>query len=145
MKSFCWILVWFLFFDYHFTVGQKQKIHSEAVPKPIGPYSQGIYSEPWIFLSGQIGMDAQGRLDTSIQQQTVQVLENIKNLLQSAGTDLRSVVKVTIYLKDLSDFGKVNEIYGLYFEEPYPARETVEVSRLPKNAKIEISVIARKN
>jgi 2-iminobutanoate/2-iminopropanoate deaminase len=123
---------------------EKKILQSDKAPLPIGPYSQAVYSEPWIFLSGQIGMDAKGKMDTiSVEKQARQVFENIRHILESAGADMQHVVKVTIYLKNMSDFPLVNKIYSEYFREPYPARETVEVCRLPRNAKIEVSVIAR--
>ncbi|MEN3046933.1 MAG: RidA family protein [Candidatus Hydrothermales bacterium] len=114
-----------------------------SLPKPIGPYS--IYREVgnFVFISGQIGIDPEkGVIPESIEEQTELVLKNIKMILESLNLNFDNVVKSTIFLKDMNDFQKVNEIYSKYFREPYPARSTVEVSALPKNAKVEIEVIA---
>jgi len=121
-----------------------QMINTEKAPKAIGPYSQAIKFENLLFISGQIAINPQTNqlINGGIEEQTKQVMENIKAILQEAGLTFDNVIKTTIYLKDINDFVKVNEIYGSYFKEHKPARATVEVSRLPKDALIEIEVIA---
>ncbi len=119
-------------------------INTKEAPAPIGPYSQAILSGNFIFTSGQIAIDpASGEIITGdIASQTIQVLENLKAVLLNAGGSVNSVLKTTIYLKNMDDFQRVNEIYARYFGHSMPARSTVEVSRLPKNVLIEIDCIA---
>ena len=121
-----------------------EAIYSEHAPAPIGPYSQGIKSGNTIYLSGQVAINPKtGALETdNIQGETHRVMANILALLKEAGLDFSNVVKCSIFLKDLNDFNAVNEIYGSYFEAPFPARECVQVARLPKDVNVEISVIA---
>lgn len=126
--------------SYRFT---KETIFSESAPKPIGPYSQAIKVGKFIFVSGQIGINPKdGTIPPTTEAQFIQIMENIRNILKSANSDLSNVVKVTIYLKDMNDFQVVNDLYSQYFTKDYPARETIEVSRLPRDARIEVSVIA---
>lgn len=122
----------------------KQVIYSANAPEPIGPYSQAIRSGNMLFISGQIAIrKPEGILVTgSIEEETEQVMQNLKRILQAAGLDFSHVVKSTIFLKDMNYFPVVNEIYGKYFPSNPPARETVEVSRLPKDVNVEISCIA---
>ncbi len=124
----------------------KEVIHSTLAPKAIGPYSQAIATNDLVFVSGQLGIDAStGEFKgTDIHSQTTQSMENIKAILKEAGLGMDSVVKTTILLKSLDDFAVVNEIYGSYFKEPYPARATFQVSKLPKDALVEIEAIAIK-
>ncbi|WQU76280.1 RidA family protein [Helicobacter pylori] len=124
----------------------KEVIHSTLAPKAIGPYSQAIATNDLVFVSGQLGIDAStGEFkDTDIHSQTTQSMENIKAILKEAGLGMDSVVKTTILLKNLDDFAVVNEIYGSYFKEPYPARATFQVAKLPKDALVEIEAIAIK-
>ncbi|UOR72526.1 RidA family protein [Helicobacter pylori] len=124
----------------------KEVIHSTLVPKAIGPYSQAIATNDLVFISGQLGIDAStGEFKgTDIHSQTTQSMENIKAILKEAGLGMDSVVKTTILLKSLDDFSVVNEIYGSYFKEPYPARATFQVAKLPKDALVEIEAIAIK-
>ncbi|PUD56437.1 reactive intermediate/imine deaminase [Helicobacter pylori] len=124
----------------------KEVIHSTLAPKAIGPYSQAIATNDLVFVSGQLGIDAStGEFKgTDIHSQTTQSMENIKAILKEAGLGMDSVVKTTILLKSLDDFAVVNEIYGSYFKEPYPARATFQVAKLPKNALVEIEAIAIK-
>lgn len=117
-------------------------IHSQDAPAAIGPYSQAIQAGDFIFVSGQLGVDpSTGEVASGIEAQTKQVLENLKSILKEANTDFTKAVKFTIYLSSMDDFATVNEIYGSYLEEPYPARVTVEVSRLPKDVLVEMDVI----
>ncbi|AFI05419.1 RidA family protein [Helicobacter cetorum] len=124
----------------------KQVIHSELAPKAIGPYSQAISTSNLVFVSGQLGIDvATGEFKgADIHAQTTQSMENIKAILKEANLGMESVVKTTILLKSLDDFAIVNEIYGSYFKEPYPARATFQVAKLPKDALVEIEAIAIK-
>ncbi len=124
----------------------KEVIHSTLAPKAIGPYSQAIATNDLVFVSGQLGIDAStGEFKgTDIHSQTTQSMENIKAILKEAGLGMDSVVKTTVLLKSLDDFSVVNEIYGSYFKEPYPARATFQVAKLPKDALVEIEAIAIK-
>ncbi|GAA9879593.1 RidA family protein [Helicobacter pylori] len=124
----------------------KEVIYSTLAPKAIGPYSQAIATNDLVFVSGQLGIDAStGEFKgTDIHSQTTQSMENIKAILKEVGLGMDSVVKTTILLKSLDDFSVVNEIYGSYFKEPYPARATFQVAKLPKDALVEIEAIAIK-
>jgi 2-iminobutanoate/2-iminopropanoate deaminase len=122
----------------------KSVVYSENAPEPIGPYSQAVRVGKMLFASGQVAIEkASGNLITAtIEEETAQVMTNLKAVLQAGGMDFGDVVKCTIFLKDMNDFPKVNEVYGKHFPEMPPARETVEVSRLPKDVHVEISCIA---
>ncbi len=124
----------------------KTVVYSKEAPEPIGPYSQAIQSGGLLFVSGQIAIQkSSGNIITSdIEAETVQVMVNLNEILKSAGLDFSNVVKTTIFLKDMNNFPKVNGVYGKYFQSAPPARETVEVSRLPKDVNVEISCIAVK-
>ncbi|MBH8586894.1 RidA family protein [Thermoactinomyces sp. CICC 10520] len=123
-----------------------KKVQTDKAPQAIGPYSQAVETGDWIFTSGQIPLTPDGELVAGgIEEQTRQVLENLKSVLEAAGSGLEHVVKTTIFLRDMNQFQTVNEIYGGYFKEHQPARSCVEVSRLPKDVLIEIEVIAKKN
>lgn len=120
-------------------------IHTENAPAAIGPYSQAVEVGDTVYLSGQIGVDPKtNEVASGIEAQTRQVLENLKAVLEASGADFSKVVKVTIYLTSMEDFDTVNEIYGSYLEEPYPARVCVEVSRLPKDVLVEMDAIVYK-
>jgi len=123
---------------------KKKVVQTEGAPKAIGPYSQAIQAGGFLFLSGQIPLDPRtGELiKGDIDLQTKRVLENIKGVLESQKLGMEDVVKVTIFLKNIENFNQVNEIYGTYFPTSPPARSTVEVARLPRNAEIEIEAIA---
>jgi len=123
---------------------EKKVIQTDKAPKAIGPYSQGVQAGDFLFLSGQIPLDPdKGELvKGDIGQQTKQVLENIKGVLESQELGMEDVVKVTIFLKNIGDFNRVNEVYNTYFPSSPPARSTLEVARLPRNAEIEIEAIA---
>lgn len=120
-------------------------IQTDAAPSAIGPYSQAVVCDSWVYCSGQIALDpeAGAMVDGGIEAQTEQVLRNLLAVLKASGADYSSVVKTTIYLVDLGDFQTVNEIYGRAFGEARPARATVEVSALPKGALVEIDCVAR--
>lgn len=123
----------------------KTKIETSKAPKAIGPYSQAIINDGFIFISGQIYLTPDGTLvEGTIEEQAHQVMENLKAVIKAAGASFADVVKTTMYITDMSDFGKINEVYKSYMTQPYPARETVGVKELPKGVKIEISMIAMK-
>jgi len=113
-------------------------------PKPIGPYSQAIKSNGFLFVSGQIALDPKSGefVGADIRQQTERVLENLKGIVEAAGVTFNHVVKTTVFLKDMNDFTAMNEIYARYFTAAPPARSTVQAARLPKDALVEIEVIA---
>jgi 2-iminobutanoate/2-iminopropanoate deaminase len=123
---------------------KKKVIHTDKAPKAIGPYSQAIQAGNFLFLSGQIPLDpASGELvKGDIREQTRRVLENLKGVLESQNLGMGDVVKVTIFLKDMGNFSQVNGVYATYFPSSPPARSTVEVAKLPRDADIEIEVIA---
>jgi 2-iminobutanoate/2-iminopropanoate deaminase len=124
----------------------KKIITSKNAPAPIGPYSHGVVFGNMLFVSGQVGKHpVSGELIMGdIKTETTQVMENVKGILTDAGMDFSNIVKTTIFLKDMNNFAAVNEIYGSYFKGDYPARETVQVSRLPLDVNVEISVTAMK-
>jgi 2-iminobutanoate/2-iminopropanoate deaminase len=123
---------------------KKKVIQTDKAPRAIGPYSQAIRAGNFLFLSGQIPLDPKtGELvKGDIRQQTKQVLENIKGVLESQGLGMEDVVKATIFLKDIGNFNQVNEVYATYFPSSPPARSTVGVARLPRDTDIEIEAIA---
>ena len=125
---------------------EKIIINTSSAPSPIGPYSQAVQSGNLLFISGQICLDpTSGELmNKDIQQETHQVMHNLKAILQQAGMDFNSVVKTTIYITDMNYFAEINEVYGKYFNSDFPARETVQISALPKFVNVEISMIAAK-
>jgi 2-iminobutanoate/2-iminopropanoate deaminase len=122
------------------------KISTANAPAAIGPYSQAVEIKDFVYLSGQLGVDSNSGklLAGGIAAETKQVLENMKAVLIAAGCDLSKVVSTTVYLADMDDFAKMNEVYAGYFIEPFPARATVAVKGLPKNAKVEICAVAVK-
>jgi len=123
----------------------KKQIQTENAPGAIGPYSQAILAGTTLYVSGQIPLDPRtGQLVTGgIEKETKQALDNLKAVVSAAGGTMDSVVKTTILLADMNDFAVVNEIYGSYFKAPFPARATFQVSRLPKDARIEIEATAQ--
>ena len=125
----------------------KKIIHTPEAPAAIGPYSQATLVDRTLYISGQIPVDPKdGKLVEGIQKETHQVMKNLKAILNAAEMDFGNAVKASIFLKNMDDFAEVNEIYASYFEnEIYPARETVQVSCLPKNVDVEISMIAFKD
>ena len=122
----------------------KETILTDRGPKPIGPYSQAVRSNGFLFISGQVAFDpASGEfVGTNAAEQTQRVLENVKAILEASGSNLHHVVKTTVFLKDMNDFAAMNEVYGRYFTTAPPARSTIQVARLPKDAIVEIEVIA---
>jgi 2-iminobutanoate/2-iminopropanoate deaminase len=122
----------------------KDRVQTDSAPKAIGPYSQAIKSNGFVFASGQIPLDPATMqiVEGGIREQTERVMNNLGAVLQAAGSSFERVVKTTVYLKDLTDFGEMNEVYGAFFKETPPARSTVEVSRLPRDVCVEIDVIA---
>ena len=122
----------------------KKQIETINAPGAIGPYSQAIKVGKWIFTAGQIPIDPKtGNIVSGhIKEKARQVMENVKAIIEASGGKMEDVVKTTIYLTNLQDFGAVNEIYGEYFNPPYPARSTIQVTALPKGVAIEIDVIA---
>lgn len=122
----------------------KKIIQSTKAPEPIGPYSQAVEAGNVIFLSGQIAINPENNeyVPADASSETEQVMRNINAVLEAAGVDFSHVVKTSIFLKDMNDFAAVNEVYARYFTADFPARETVQVSVLPKNARVEISMIA---
>lgn len=118
-------------------------VQTDQAPQAIGPYSQAIKAGGFVFVSGNIPLKPDGSLvEGSIEEQTHQIFANIKAVLEAAGSSLDKVVKTTVFLKDMDQFGIVNEVYGTYFNTHKPARSTVEAARLPKDVEVEIDVIA---
>jgi 2-iminobutanoate/2-iminopropanoate deaminase len=122
----------------------KDIVLTDKGPKPIGPYSQAVKSNGFLFASGQVALDPRSNefVPGDVRQQTERVLENLKGILEAGGVNLHHVVKTTVFLKDINDFAAMNEVYGKYFTAAPPARSTVQVARLPKDALVEIEVIA---
>jgi 2-iminobutanoate/2-iminopropanoate deaminase len=122
----------------------KEVVLTARGPKPIGPYSQAIKANGLLFVSGQVALNPQSGefVGTDVREQTQRVMENLKGILEAAGSSLKHVVKTTVFLKDMNDFSAMNETYARYFDAAPPARSTVQVSRLPKDALVEIDVVA---
>ena len=121
----------------------KRKIETGMAPAAIGPYSQAIRTEELIFVSGQLPVDAQsGKMPETIKEQTRQSLENIRSILEEAGSGMEKIVKTTVLLQHMSDFAEMNEVYASFFDKDYPARACYEVAALPKGALVEIEAIA---
>lgn len=122
----------------------KKQVQTDKAPKAIGPYSQGIIANGFVFCSGQIPIDpATGNLlNGTIEDETRQVLKNLAAVLEAAGSSLDDVVKATVFLQDMNDFAKMNGVYGEFFKTPYPARAAVQVARLPRDVKVEIEAVA---
>lgn len=123
----------------------KQVIHTDSAPAAIGPYSQAVQIGSLLFTSGQVPLDpATGTVvEGGIEEQAAQALNNIKAILNQAGTNMGAVVKTTVFLKDMDDFAAMNQVYAQFFQEPYPARSAVQVARLPKDVLVEIEAIAQ--
>ena len=145
--NFLLILICLISFNNYSQSNMKKVINSKNAPEPVGPYNQAILVDGTLYLSGQIALDPKSmKMDnSSIESETIRVLNNIEAVLKETSYDFSDIIKTTIFLTNMEDFNVVNEIYGKRFKKEFaPARETVEVSGLPKNAKIEISVIAKK-
>jgi len=120
----------------------KKSIVTDKAPGAIGPYSQAIDIGNLVFTSGQIPLDPRtGEIPEGIEEQTQQVLNNVQSILEAAGLEMKDVVKTTVFIKDMNQFAAMNEVYKTFFVEPYPARSTVEVARLPKDVLVEIETI----
>lgn len=123
---------------------KREVVSTAKAPGAIGPYSQAIKIGEFVFTSGQIPLNPEtGDMPGTIEEQTKQALENVKAILEAAGTSLDNVIKTTVFLKDMNDFVRINEVYATFFKENPPARSAVEIARLPKDAKIEIEAIAK--
>lgn len=123
----------------------KNVIATDKAPQAIGPYSQAIDVGNMVFTSGIIPVDpATGEIKTTVNEAADQAFSNLSNLLEAAGTDMSKVVKTTVFIANMEDFGAINEVYAKYFPEPYPARSCVEVARLPKDVLLEVEAIAEK-
>jgi 2-iminobutanoate/2-iminopropanoate deaminase len=122
----------------------RETISTESAPKAIGPYSQAVRTRDLLFLSGQVALDpASGQMIAGdVREQTERVLRNLQEVLEAADSALERVVRTTVYLKDMNDFAAMNEVYGRFFTADPPARSTVEVARLPRDARVEIDAIA---
>jgi len=121
----------------------QSRIHTEHAPQAIGPYSQAIVANGMVFCSGQIPLRPSGELQAlDIEAQTHQVMSNLKSVLEAAGSSMNRIVQTTCYLADMNDFPVFNKVYAEYVVEPYPARATVQVARLPRDVKVEVACIA---
>ncbi len=125
-------------------MGKPSPIYTPSAPKPVGPYSQAVRVGPWLFVSGQIPLDPETGtvVEGGFQDRARRVIENVKAIVEAAGGGLENIVKVTVYLTDISRFSEFNEVYSQYFKENPPARVVVEVSRLPKGVDLEMEAIA---
>lgn len=125
----------------------KEIIKTEKAPAPIGPYNQAIFAGETLYMSGQIAINPESgqMVQDTIEAETHQVMQNMKAVLEAAELEMIDIVKTSIFIMDMADFSRINEVYGSYFEKGEPARETVQVAALPKNARVEISCIATKS
>lgn len=125
---------------------EKKIVFTENAPKPIGPYNQAVLVNGTLYCSGQIAIDTEtgNMVQHNIESETVQVMKNMSEVLKAASMDFTNVVKVGIFVTNMGQFSQINQVYATYFEDNFPARETVEVSALPKGANVEISMIAVK-
>jgi 2-iminobutanoate/2-iminopropanoate deaminase len=123
----------------------RKPVHTDKAPKPIGPYSQAVVENGFVFVSGQGCINpATGQIERGdARTETKRVFENLKTILEAAGSSLAKVVKCNVYLRDINDFAAMNEVYGTYFEPPYPARTTIQAGALPAGIAVEIECVAR--
>lgn len=120
-------------------------ISTDKAPAAIGPYSQAIETDGFVFTSGVIPVNpAIGEIPVTVEEQANQAFSNLRNLIEASGNSISQVIKTTVFIKEMNDFGKINEIYAQYFSEPFPARSCVEVARLPKDVLLEIEAIVKK-
>jgi 2-iminobutanoate/2-iminopropanoate deaminase len=126
-------------------MSDRERVQTDGAPAAIGPYSQAIVTDGYVYTAGQIALHPEtGELvDGSVEEQAVRVLQNLSAVLDAAGSSMNHVVKTTMYLADIADFVSVNEIYGRYFDQPFPARSAIQAGALPKGALVEIDAIAR--
>jgi 2-iminobutanoate/2-iminopropanoate deaminase len=139
------VLIGFLALSSSLVFGQnKEIVETKKAPIPTAPYSQGVKANGMLFVAGQIGLNPQTRklVEGGIEPETTQIMENIKAIVEAAGARMEDIVNTTIYMKDIANFAKVNELYGQYFNGKFPARTTIGVANLPGGANIEIAVIA---
>ena len=145
LNSFVLLLLFAAVFAFTQKSPVRETILTKNAPQPIGPYSQAIKIGNTLYVAGQVGLTADGKADTlSIEAEVKQALNNIKAIVEAAGMNMQHVVKATLFVKDLKNFGKINEVYATFFPQNPPARETVGVASLPKNMHFEISVVAIK-
>ena len=123
---------------------EKKQIHTDRAPAAIGPYSQAIDLGELVFTSGQIPVAPDGTVSDDVAEQARQCMENLKAVLEAAGSSMDKVIKTTVFITDMSQFGTINEVYAGFFAQPYPARSCVQVAQLPKGVSIEVEVIALK-
>lgn len=123
----------------------RRVISTDDAPEAIGPYSQAILTDGWLYTAGQIGLDPETGefVGEGVEEQARRALSNLEAVLAEAGLGFGDVVKTTVFLADMDDYGAVNEIYGEHFQDPYPARSAVEAATLPRNARVEIELVAR--
>ena len=120
-------------------------ISTDKAPAAIGPYSQAIETDGFVFTSGVIPVNpATGEIPVTVEEQANQAFSNLRNLIEASGNSISQVIKTTVFIKEMNDFGKINEIYAQYFSEPFPARSCVEVARRPKDVLLEIEAIVKK-
>ncbi len=122
---------------------KKESVYTNKAPKPVGPYSQAVFFDGFLFTSGIIALKEDGTVEKDVEKAAEIILEALKEILSQKELDFSNVLKVTVYLKDLDDFSLFNGVYERYFKPPFPAREIVEVSRIPKNSPLEVSLIAK--
>lgn len=124
----------------------KQIISTDKAPSAIGPYSQAVWAGDFLFASGQVPVDPTtgDLISQDVQEQTHQALKNVRSILETAGLTMDNVIKATVFIKNMDDFGKINEVYAQYFSTPFPARSCVEVARLPRDVQVEVEVVAKK-
>ncbi|PLK46044.1 RidA family protein [Emticicia sp. TH156] len=139
------LLTTLLAFLVSFAIAQnKEIVKTDKAPVPIAPYSQGVKANGMLYVAGQIGLSPENRklVEGGVEAETVQIMANIKAIVEAAGAKMEDIVNTTIYMKDMGNFAKVNELYGKYFTDNYPARTTIGVANLPGGANIEMAVIA---
>ncbi len=122
---------------------KKESVYTDKAPKPVGPYSQAVFLDGFLFTSGIIALKEDGMVEKDVEKATKIIMEALKEILFQKGMDFSNVLKVTVYIKNIDDFSVFNGVYERYFKHPFPAREVVEVSKIPKNSPLEVSLIAK--